>query len=69
MSEEQNKNSSGSKTFTIAGIVVFLAAIGYQAYRAFSKDAVTSDDISSLTIMGVMFIVMLVTLRPVFKKW
>jgi len=69
MSEEQNKLSQGWKMWTICGIVIFLLAIAYQTYRVFSKDTIAGDDYSNLTIMGVMFIVMLVTLRPVFKKW
>lgn len=69
MTQEENNISKGRKTFTIAGIVIFLTAIGYQTYRVFSKETQTGDDYSNLTIMGSMFIVMLVLLRPVFKKW
>ena len=70
MTQEQNDNTSkGQKMFTIGGIVVFVLAITYQAYRVFSQETQTGDDYSSLTIMCVMFIVMLITLRPVMKKW
>jgi len=69
MTQEQKNTSKGQKNFTIAGIVIYILAIAYQTYRAFSKDTISADDYSNLTIMGVLFIVMLVTLRPVFKKW
>ncbi|MBI3501013.1 MAG: hypothetical protein HY063_04400 [Bacteroidetes bacterium] len=69
MTQEQDKLSKGWKIWTISGIVIFVAAIAYSAYRTFGQDSVTSGDYSQLTMMGVLFIVMLVTLRPVFKKW
>lgn len=69
MTEEQNKFSKGQKIWIISGIVIFIVAIGYQLFRVFSKDTVTGDDISNLTMMGVMFIGTLVMMRPGLKRW
>jgi uncharacterized membrane protein len=69
MTQEQNNISKGWKTFTTAAIAIFILAIAYQAYGVFSKETQTGKDYSNLTIMASIFILMLILLRPVFKKW
>jgi hypothetical protein len=66
MTQDKNNISKAWKGITIAGIIIYLSAISYQVYSA--EDS-TSSDYSNLTIMGSMFLFMLIMLRPVFKKW
>jgi hypothetical protein len=69
MTQDKNNISKAWKGITIAGIIIYLSAISYQAYRVYSAEDSTSSDYSNLTIMGSMFLFMLIMLRPVFKKW
>ena len=55
MSEQETKFSSGQKIAYTAGIALYLAAFGYNAYSDFSKDVVSMGDIGTLTAMLVMF--------------
>ena len=56
MSEEENKFSSGQKIRYVAGIALYVAAFGYNAYSDFSKDVVSIGDMGMLAGMLVIFI-------------
>ena len=59
MTNEENKFSSGQKIAYTSGILLYVAAFGYNAYSDFSKDVVDKGDIGTLVFMLVVFIFLL----------
>ena len=59
MTNEENKFSSGQKIAYTTGILLYVAAFGYNAYSDFSKDVVDKGDIGTLVFMLVVFIFLL----------
>lgn len=69
MENENDKLSGNRKIFIVLGLALYLAAFGYNVYSDFSKDPINTGDIGTLTSMLVMFIITIIMMRPVFKRW